>query len=164
MVEVLGKKPWTLRANGEILADLHQRLHLIPAPDGMAPGPGPEGSSLLHLDLHPLNVILGPSGPVVIDWTNARRGEAAADVALTWILMSAGTIPGNRLKAALMGRARGVLVAGFLSGFLSATDRAAVVSALRPVVEWKIRDPHMSAAEIDGMWAVVRKAEASGPT
>ena len=33
MVEVLGKKPWTLRAQGTVLADLHRRLHLIPAPD-----------------------------------------------------------------------------------------------------------------------------------
>ena len=41
------------------LARLHERLHEIPF----------EGAALLHLDLHPDNVILSPAGPVVIDWT-----------------------------------------------------------------------------------------------
>jgi hypothetical protein len=63
-----------------------------------------------------------------------------------------------------MGRARGVLVAGFLSGFLAGSDRTAVISALRSVVDWKVNDPHMSPAEIAGMWDVVRKAEASAPS
>ena len=34
-------------------------------------------------------------GPVVIDWTNARIGNADVDVALAWVLMSAGEIPGS---------------------------------------------------------------------
>jgi len=158
MVEVLGRKPWTLRDNGKLLGGLHRRLHEIPAPDWVAPGPGAEGRCLLHLDLHPLNVLLGPAGPVVIDWTNATAGEGVTDVALTWVLMEAGEIPGNRLKAAMMGRARGALVAGFLNSF----DLAPVRAALRAVVEWKVRDPHMSEAEQDRMWAVVGREEAAG--
>src|SRR2546428_2800974 len=47
MLEVLSKRPWTLRRNAGRLA-------------------------MLHLDLHPLNVILSPQGPRLIDWTNAR--------------------------------------------------------------------------------------------
>jgi hypothetical protein len=31
---------------------------------------------------------------------------------------------------------------------------------LRPVVEMKVQDPHMSDAEIAGMWNVVQQAEA----
>jgi len=154
MVEVLGRRPWTIRANGALLGDLHRRLHAIPAPPGMAAGPGAEGTALLHLDLHPLNVILGPAGPVVIDWPNARRGDPATDVALSWVLMTAGAIPGSRLMAAVMGRFRQVLVGGFLGGF----DLEPVRAALRPVVEWKVQDPNMSAAEREAMWAVVAKA------
>jgi aminoglycoside phosphotransferase (APT) family kinase protein len=157
MVEVLGKKPWTLKANGALLGDLHRRLHQIPAPDAMAPAPGAPGTALLHLDLHPLNVLLAPSGPVVIDWPNARAGDPATDVALTWVLMTAGEIPGNRLKAVLMGRARGILVSGFLAGF----DRGPVTAALRRVVDWKVTDPHISAAEQRRMWNVVARAEAA---
>jgi aminoglycoside phosphotransferase (APT) family kinase protein len=156
MVQALGRKPWTLGANGSLLGELHRRLHEIPGPEWMVPAPGAEGSCLLHLDLHPLNVILGPAGPVVIDWTNARRGDAAFDVALTWVLMTAGEIPGSRLKAAVMGRARGLLVNNFLRGF----DLEPVRASMRTVVEWKVRDPHMSEAEQKAMWEVVRRTEA----
>jgi aminoglycoside phosphotransferase (APT) family kinase protein len=62
---------------GALLADLHDRLHALAWP-GAAPG-----EALLHLDLHPLNVILRGSDPVVIDWSNARPGPAALDVAMT---------------------------------------------------------------------------------
>jgi aminoglycoside phosphotransferase (APT) family kinase protein len=159
MVELLGRRPWTLRANGALLGDLHRRLHEIPAPDWLAPGPGPGGDSFLHLDLHPLNVLMGPSGPVVIDWPNARRGVPDFDVALSWVLMTAGEIPGNRLRAALMGRARGFLVESFLRGF----DRAAVGATVRAVVEWKVLDPHISEVEQARMWDLVGRAEAPGP-
>jgi aminoglycoside phosphotransferase (APT) family kinase protein len=158
MVDALGRKPWTLTANGELLGELHRRLHEIAAPDWMDPGPGGEGSCLIHLDLHPLNVLLGPSGPVVIDWPNARRGQGAFDVALSWVLMMAGEIPGNRLQAAVMGLARGRLVGGFLRGF----DLGPVRATMRTAVEWKVADPHMSEAEQRRMWDVVRRAEGSG--
>ena len=66
-----------------MLADLHDRLHVIPAPDWLRAGPD-DGDRLVHLDLHPLNVIMHPRrGPVVIDWTNAARGDALIDVAVT---------------------------------------------------------------------------------
>jgi hypothetical protein len=72
--------------------------------------------------------------------------------------MMAGEIPGSRLKAAVMGRARGVLLAGFLSAF----DLAPVRASLRAVVEWKVKDPHMSEIEQRRMWDVVHRSEASG--
>jgi aminoglycoside phosphotransferase (APT) family kinase protein len=39
---------------------------------------------LVHLDLHPLNVLCTRRGPVVIDWPAAARGAPGVDVALTW--------------------------------------------------------------------------------
>jgi hypothetical protein len=56
-----------------------------------------------------------------------------------------------------MGRARGRLVKGFLAGF----DPGPVRSTLRAVVEWKVTDPHISAAEQTRMWALL--ARAGGP-
>jgi aminoglycoside phosphotransferase (APT) family kinase protein len=53
---------------GEIHADLHRRLHAIPAPSGTP------GRVVVHGDLHPLNVIATDAGPVVIDWRNAVEG------------------------------------------------------------------------------------------
>ena len=155
MVEVLGRRPWTLRANGRLLSDLHRRLHEIVAPDWVKAAPCGSGSSLVHLDLHPLNVLISSSGPVVIDWANASRGDGAVDVALTWVLMSAGEIPGNRLKAAVMGRARGLILDSFLAGI----DPEPVRGVLRSVVEWKVTDPNMSEAENRRMWALVHERE-----
>ena len=41
-----------------------------------------------HGDLHPGNVILAATGPVVIDWFDASCGSPAADVARTLVLLS----------------------------------------------------------------------------
>jgi aminoglycoside phosphotransferase (APT) family kinase protein len=158
MVDLMGRKPWTIKTQGSVLGELHRRLHQIPAPDWLAPGPGAPGADFLHLDLHPLNVLIGPAGPVVIDWPNARRGEASFDVALSWVLMTAGAIPGSRLMAAVMGRVRGLLVNAFLAGF----DLGPVRATMRSVVEWKVTDPHMSEVEQAMMWALVARAEAHG--
>lgn len=38
---------------------------------------------LCHGDLHPSNVILSREGPVIVDWYDASRGDAVADVART---------------------------------------------------------------------------------
>jgi thiamine kinase-like enzyme len=64
------------------VGQLHRQLHAIPAPADL-PAPLGEGTSLVHLDLHPGNVLLTASGPVVIDWPNAGRGSGLADVACT---------------------------------------------------------------------------------
>jgi aminoglycoside phosphotransferase (APT) family kinase protein len=65
---------------GELHADLHRRLHAIPAPSGTP------GRVVVHGDLHPLNVIVTADGPVVIDWCNAHEGSPAFDVAMTAII------------------------------------------------------------------------------
>ncbi|TCC61821.1 serine/threonine protein phosphatase [Kribbella pittospori] len=65
---------------GRIHADLHRRLHAIPAPSGTP------GRVVVHGDLHPLNVIATDDGPVVIDWRNAEEGTAEFDIAMTAII------------------------------------------------------------------------------
>src|SRR5688572_11290817 len=87
MLDDLARRPWSSLAHAGTLAQLHEQLHEITAPEWL-PTPFGAGRSLLHLDLHPDNVILTARGPVVIDWPNAARGPAAADVAHTWIVMA----------------------------------------------------------------------------
>ena len=154
MVDLLGKRPWTVRRQGALLAGLHQQLHKMPAPDWLPAAPGAPGSQLVHLDLHPLNIMMTAKGPVVIDWANAARGDGHTDVAITWVLVAAGQIPGPAIKAAVIGRFRSVLVNSFMRDF----DRAEVASHLRGVVEWKALDPHMSAGEQRAMWQLVERA------
>jgi len=89
MLEDLRRRPWRFRAHAITLARLHRELHAIP------PAPlhlSDEGDAVLHLDLHPANVILSPNGPVVIDWANAARGDAPLDVALTAVVLAAAPV------------------------------------------------------------------------
>ena len=110
MLDDLRIRPWTIRRQAALLAELHERLHEIDAPPGLEVAGA--GDRLLHLDLHPDNVLLSPAGPFVIDWTNARRGEPALDVALTWVILATVGGPLARL---------------FLRSFLPHFDREEVL-------------------------------------
>jgi tRNA A-37 threonylcarbamoyl transferase component Bud32 len=145
MLAYLGKRPWTIRSQGVLLADLHKQLHTIPAPGWIKEAPVGAGTQLLHLDLHPNNIVMGPNGPVVIDWANASRGDSSTDVALTWVLLAAASIPAGRIKSHLLGKGRSFLVDSFLAQFSVHEVRA----QLAAVVEWKSADPHLSRLERD---------------
>ena len=156
LVGAIERRPWTIRQLGTLLADLHRRLHDIPAPDFVPAGPFGDGDRLLHLDLHPLNVIIGPAGPVAIDWTGAASGDPALDIGIAWLLMAAGEVPAAAWKRPLAAWARARLVSSFLAG----VDVASAMTTLRAVVEWKSADPHMTAAEIARMRRVADRAGA----
>jgi tRNA A-37 threonylcarbamoyl transferase component Bud32 len=158
MLTVLGRRPWTLRQQGRSLADLHKRLHEIPAPEWIKDAPGGHGHHLVHLDLHPLNIILAPTGPVVIDWPNAACGDADSDIAVTWVLLAAGAIPAGQIRAALMGRGRSILIKAFLDEF----DVDEIRARLPEVVKWKTEDSHMSATERKAMWALADGGRGAG--
>lgn len=147
MIEAVATQPWKLRSFGRDLAELHQSLHLLPAPDWMPAAPCGLGERFLHLDLHPLNIILSTRGPVVIDWTNAARGDPMVDVAATWVLLACANVPGGRLEAAIAKVGRGVLVKAFLGPF----SKAELSSVLNSVVGWKSKDANMSAVEVERM-------------
>jgi aminoglycoside phosphotransferase (APT) family kinase protein len=157
MVDFMTRRPWAIRRQGAILASLHRRLHAIPPPAFLPAGPVGSGDCFLHMDLHPLNVMIGKDGPVVIDWPNAARGDPAVDVVLAWVLMAAGEIPSNPVLAKVLGLARSVLVNGFLANV--EPDLQLVKAKLREVVGFKVRDPNMSEAEQRAMWKVVEKFE-----
>jgi aminoglycoside phosphotransferase (APT) family kinase protein len=153
LLDAIGKRPWTVRTQGALLADLHRRLHEIAAPDWVEDAPSGPGDRLVHLDLHPLNVILSAKGPVVIDWPNAARGAGDVDVAVTWVLLASGGIPAGRMKAALMGMGRSMLIKAFLAPF----ELGPVRELLPGVVEWKVRDVNMTPEEQQAMWALVHR-------
>ena len=122
MLADLRRGPWRIVRHAQTLAELHARLHQIPF----------EGEYLLHLDLHPNNVLLSDRGPVVIDWTNARAGDPALDIALTWVI---GFTSGG-----LRGRA-------FSRLFLRHVDREAAREALPDAVVFRLADPNVTDAE-----------------
>jgi tRNA A-37 threonylcarbamoyl transferase component Bud32 len=160
MLDDLGKHPWRLGAHAATLADLHVRLHALAPPEGLdlrrftVPG-----SSILHLDLHPGNVMLSPDGPVVIDWTNAAIGLGAADVAVTWIILGAFEADEPWWKRALIATLR----RRFLDGFLAGAGRDEARAVLAPVADYRLRDRNVRPNEAEGIRRLVA-AEAPGPT
>jgi aminoglycoside phosphotransferase (APT) family kinase protein len=50
--------------------------------------PGLTGQHVVHLDLHAENVLLGPDGPVLIDWANAADGDPDLDAALALLIIA----------------------------------------------------------------------------
>ena len=136
MLEDLLHRPWRLRRHARLLADLQHRLHRIPAPAWLRPGPVP-GAGIVHLDLHPGNVILGPQGPMVIDWTHAGRGPGAADTALTWTTLACFDHDASGLKAWLADTFRG----HYLKRFLDAAGREPARALLPAIVEYRLAHP-----------------------
>jgi len=153
MLADLESRPWRLRRHAALLAGLHEQLHAIRPPAWLGPAPGSAGDRLLHLDLHPLNVLLSSRGPVVIDWTNARRGNPPVDVAATWVLLAAAGLPTGGWRAVPVEALRGA----FLRSFLGHFDLASVRSELSAVVEWKVGDANMSARERRAMSDLARR-------
>jgi Phosphotransferase enzyme family len=47
----------------------------------------PEGDRLCHGDFHPLNILGDIDRPMIIDWRDARRGDPAADVCRSYLLL-----------------------------------------------------------------------------
>jgi Ser/Thr protein kinase RdoA (MazF antagonist) len=81
--------PERAEAAGRACGALHDRLAGLIAPAGLRELPGRE-RNLLHLDLHPYNVLVDDAGEVtaVIDWTNAAAGDSQLDAARTWSILT----------------------------------------------------------------------------
>jgi Ser/Thr protein kinase RdoA (MazF antagonist) len=84
LLQAMAAEETPLDEGARILADLHQKLHSVPPPAGAKPG-----QVVIHLDLHPANIILTERrGPVLIDWTTATLGSACVDVAVTAVVIA----------------------------------------------------------------------------
>ena len=95
----------------------------------------PTGTALHHGDFHPDNVLLGPDGPSVIDWTGAKSGPPEADVARTLVLLEGATPPhASWFQRLLIGIFRSrVFLPGYRTGYLR---RAAL--DMRLVRRWRM--------------------------
>lgn len=125
-----------VRALAQQLAALHQQLHRVPAPIDF-PTPFGEGPALLHLDLHPQNVLLSSSGPMVIDWANAARGPASADVAVSAAIFESAEVPPEHEAR------RALLLATFLAEF----DASEVAGFAQQAARYWLGQAHLTAGE-----------------
>ncbi len=120
LLGVIASRPWTVLRAGRICGEIHAQLHAtktsrrmpalrevlrqrmassVRAPkhltefavdilEGL-----PDGDSLCHGDFHPANILMAGDTPVIIDWPNATRGDPAADVARTLMMLRMGELP-----------------------------------------------------------------------
>jgi aminoglycoside phosphotransferase (APT) family kinase protein len=76
-----------------MLARMHDQLHEIQAPSWLnRPFGDREGDRVLHLDLHPGNVMLTADGPMIIDWSNGAAGPPGADIAMASVIMTTSEV------------------------------------------------------------------------
>jgi len=122
LLTLLGRRPWMVFWVGRVAGEIHAQLHAVNAPSIMPPLRAtlkqriecsarvpeylaefalgvlhglPDGDSLCHGDFHPGNIMMSQGAPVVIDWTNATRGDPAADVGRSLVLFRIGEpLPG----------------------------------------------------------------------
>ena len=157
MMDVMAKRPWTLPRYASMLADLHDQLHEIPAPDWV-PRLADHGDQLVHLDLHPMNVILSQKGPVVIDWANGSAGEAISDVAASYVLLTCPEMPAPRLVQRLARPARAYIARAFARRYRGATFE----SRLAVMAEMKALDTNMTASEVAACHRLAAHARSKG--
>ncbi len=154
MIAAASRRPWQVDRHAGVLAALHRRLHGLDGPGWLRQLPD-HGDRVVHLDLHPLNVLYGAGGPVLIDWTNAARGRAETDVAETWLIVAAS----DTSDQGLVVRAAAPLGRLFVRRFLRHFDRDTIVPFLRPVAEARARDRHVRPGEVRAMERVVEREE-----
>lgn len=167
LIALMGKRPWAVPRVARIVGRAQARMHDVVAPDDL---PGlrqlvrwkietatelpadladfalkkldalPDGDRLCHGDFHPGNVLLGRYGPAVIDWTDATRGDPAADLARTRLLLRQGAVPEH--MPALVRRMHTLGRGGFFRLYVRAYTRA------RPIDD-----------DLVDRWEVVRVAD-----
>jgi aminoglycoside phosphotransferase (APT) family kinase protein len=147
MVDATIRRPWTFPRAADTLADLHDQLHAIPGADWMRQLDD-GGTQLVHLDLHPLNVIVHRErGPVVIDWANCQRGDGLSDVALTYVLLTCPKFPAPRVVQIAVQPLRVALARRFTKRYRSARLDARIAEA----ADRKALDTNMAPDEVATM-------------
>lgn len=157
MLEDLERRPWKLLSHARLLAALHHQITSVPAPDWMmSPGwamvPGGENThsdGVLHLDLHPMNVMISREGAVVIDWSNATGGPAGFDAALSYVEMATfeTETPKDRL---------GLQV--FVAAFRRAVGHREVDAFLTAACDHRLADSGVTPGERVNVAALRKKA------
>ena len=175
LLTLLGRRPWLLPSIARRTAHVHAELHRVRAPatlpslkdwvaariaesdavpahlhrealsllDGL-----PDGDRLCHGDFHPGNVMVGTDRPMVVDWTNAARGDPAGDVARTWVLLEVSPVPPGTpaLLHRLTALGRGALLHGYARAYL----RRSMIDAERLARWTQLRAIERLAQEIPG--------------
>lgn len=190
LLTIISKKPWTVWRSGRIAGEVHAQLHGIVAPQSVPSlldrarldtsplvppqiaawalrelATLPDGDRLLHGDFHPANILMAPTGPVVIDWPNTTRGNPDADLGRSLLMIRMGELPpGSPLLLRIGSRfARKLLRASYVRAYRRVRNFDAVT-----VARWeRLRAADRLADGIPGeretLLAILEEAMAATP-
>lgn len=159
----LGRRPWLFWSVASTLGRIHAAVHDVDAPQELPAlrdqleaqlhsplvpddvrgdalerlSELPDGSRLCHSDFHPQNLLRSGHGYAVIDWSHAARGDPAADVARTRMLLGTGAPPpGTPAHMRALARVgRRIVVSGYMRAYRRETPLpASRVARWTPVV------------------------------
>ena len=161
LLELWLQNPFATAPIAQMLAELHQRIHVVNAPDiealprqrdwvantiGDAEGLEtavktsalttlenlPDGNILCHGDFHPGNILVGEDGrAVIIDWFTAVSGHPLGDVAQTSWLLLHAPLP-DELAAMLTLAIRQSMQQQYLESYLQTNP-----SWQAPLISWQ---------------------------
>ncbi|MER6162379.1 phosphotransferase [Streptomyces sp. NPDC001868] len=130
---------------GAILARLLHDLHTLPPRSQVPPTatatPTPR---VLHLDLHPENVILTPHGPQVIDWNNAEEGPPGLDWGVSAMILAQVAVDTTDFRAEMARATLASLLAHQPDGPSALTEEGLVEAARR-----RAGNPTMTVREVE---------------
>jgi len=156
MLADLARRPWLVTRHAATLARLHDRLHTIPAPPTLPCRFG-QGDRVVHLDLHPGNIMLTPAGPVVIDWNGSAAGDPAEDVAMAWVIIASSEVDALPVPVRIaLSVLRSVLLRRFLAGVHD--DPAPVLAR---VARLRMEDPAVRPGEARRLQEIADQASRS---
>ena len=162
LLTLVGGRPWTVLSIGKTSGQLHARLHGVSAPDGIPALKArlaarieasdlvprhlaefalsalldlPDGDRLCHGDFHPGNIMMSDGEAVLIDWTDATRGDPNADLSRSSLLLRLGdTPPGvTLLLRALAATGRSILISSYERAYRRARPPDAKL-----VTQWEV--------------------------
>lgn len=138
MLAEIERRPWRFASFGRELGRIHRTLF---------------EAGVAHGDFHPLNVLLGPEGPVVIDWSNGSEGDALADVAFSQVILATSDADFPRWLERVGRAVRRRFVAAYLNGVGESPSPAMLAAA----AERRLRDPHLRERELEAVRELQRR-------
>lgn len=181
LLSAIESRPWLTWRLGRLFGNAQARVHAV-APPGelLANAPGdwaaragerhialsehvlslrPSTSSLIHMDFHPLNLIVeGNTLTGIIDWSGAAAGDRRADLARTVATLIAAPIPPGPLSP-LLNVARKLIIRAWRSGY---EEMAGPMPDYRPFLAWAgatLLDEIESLIGRPGVWGSEKDVE-----
>lgn len=116
-LSALQRQPERLGEIGNLLGRTLASIHNVPVPPELDVLSATPGTTLLHRDFHPLNVLIdGERVTGIIDWTDTCAGNPLADIAQSITLISVAPTPSD-IPPEQIEPIRAALVESIIAGY-----------------------------------------------